>query len=830
MAEQAINGVSPDNEEKPVILIADDSRVVRVSLKNILKNDCQLIEAEDGQQAWELLLEHPDIRLIFSDLSMPRLDGRELLKKIRQSEINRIRNLPFIVVTGNEEDPDTRQELQDSGATEMVRKPFDPARIVSFVGTLVSRQEDESYFILPDEQDQSQFLAGIITQNEFMESASKELSFAIRNKNELAVALLKIDQFDTIYSHYSEPAVEHILTTTAEIIRQHIHPDDTMAYFGAGLYAILRPASNAIGTRYIGRRIIEDLTAKQFYLGETDETVSASIGISAPEIKHGTRLRELLLLAEGRLKAAMDLGGNRVIDKGNDTLMPVSALLDSSQDLGTPSALSGKSAYESGGSQRPEHGSATLTDPRQPYAETDLLEAQKQITRLDQRIDQLAGENKDLQAQVERWRKQSAESEQLRRRVFELESEQQQIQLKFSDLLAENAAIKERAERAEKENQALVNSEEERTEALKQSNQFYADENLRLEGQLDALNNRAQKAELAYRKSEQLILSLKDNIALLRNQLEQTQEQLSEARRAPPPAPPQPVPAPVIEAPPALTPDMRKATPAPSSEPADSDLIFDGFPSSETVQKVKAPVVSIFPAKTSVASTPPEPSPPLSTPESMDKPEISQLSIPVYRVEDHRPPLPKERRPLSSFSIAILILVTMLGLGGGLFYNYMQKTSGRVANMEAGGTSASMPQSDAQAAGGNGKRTRSAAAESLAPNERQQVISTLSSAMSVLPQNPASISDKAKIEAELTLRQMAEAAFSQQLQQINNGEKRQANPRPHSEQASIDESGAASVSADMADNATARTLDAAATETVISEGSAPTAVAPAPAR
>ncbi len=96
MAEHAINRLNMDTEDKPAILIADDSRVVRVSLKNILKDDCQLIEAEDGQQAWELLLEHPHVQLIFSDLSMPRMNGRDLLNKIRESEITRIRNLPFI--------------------------------------------------------------------------------------------------------------------------------------------------------------------------------------------------------------------------------------------------------------------------------------------------------------------------------------------------------------------------------------------------------------------------------------------------------------------------------------------------------------------------------------------------------------------------------------------------------------------------------------------------------------------------------------------------------------------------------------------------------------
>lgn len=789
MAEQAINGLSPDNQEKPVILIADDSRVVRVSLKNILKNDCQLIEAEDGLQAWELLLEHPHIRLIFSDLSMPRLDGRGLLKKIRQSEINRIRNLPFIVVTGNEEDASVRQELQDSGATEMVRKPFDPASIVSFVNTLVTRQDDESYYILPDEQDQTQFLPGITSQSHFMENASKELSFAIRNKNELAVALLKIDQFDAISSHYSDPAVEHILLTTAEIIRQHIHPDDTMAYFGEGLYAILRPASNAIGTRYIGRRIIEDLTAKQFYLGETDDTVSASIGISAPEIKHGTRLRELLLLAEGRLKAAIDLGGKRVIDRGNDTLTPVSSILDSSQDLTTNSVISSKSETESSAAQRP---SQAATSHQSTHGESDPVDALKQITDLNKRLDQLAEENKDLLAQVDRWRKQSAESEQLRRRVFELESEQQQMQLKLNDLQAESTRFKERAELAEHEKQQLIDSDEERTATLKQANQFYEEENLRLQGQIDALSNRAQKAELANRKSEQLNLSLRDNIALLRGQLEQVQEQLAAAKRTPPPAPPA-QPAPPANAAQAVQidePSDAVDTPSHHSKMTDSDLLFDGFPSNEAVRQEKAPVVSIFPGKQSA------PILPETKTEKGFEPALKNLSIPVYRVEDERPPLPKERKPLSSFTIATLILVILIALGGGLIYNYMHQTSEQIAVGEtsdataAASTENALPQTD---------RTETKSAASRTPASEQDE-GTRTSVTSDTPQAAFGLGEEAKLEAELTLRQIAEEEFKQQLSQINDGEKQQLQSPSQSLQQSTDEIVAAPAARNQADN------------------------------
>lgn len=730
MAENAINGVTPHNQEKPVILIADDSRVVRTSLKNILKNDCHLIEAKDGLQAWEALLEAPDVRLIFSDLSMPQLDGRGLLKKIRESEINRIRNLPFIVVTGNEPDLELRQSLQDTGATELITKPFDPASIISVVSTLVARQEEESYFILGEVQDQTEFLPGVANQSQFMELASKELSFAIRNKNELAAALLKIDQFSHISEHYSEPAVEHILLSMVEIIRRHIHPDDTMAYFGEGLFAILRPASNAIGTRYIGRRILEDFKAKQFYLGESDKTVSASIGISAPEIKHGSRLRELLLLAEGRLKAAMDLGGGRVIDKGSDTLTPVSGVHDSSLTHTTQPSVE-ISSYRSMESSFAE-GVMTRGGAGTRETAAELAEMRGMLERL-------AKENQSLQEEVERWRRQSGESEQLRRRIFELESEQQQVHVKLGELHAENQHLRQLGEQAETKLQELLQSEEERTATLKQANQIYTEENLRLEGQLKALDQRARTAELASRKSEQLVVSLKDNIALLRARLEQTQAQLEEARQSPPGG---------VES----SPSPQTTERSPDTEPEDrldevtGDLVFDGFPSQATVPGKRAPVATLFPD-----GDPPQPKP--------DKPRETprpSLTSPVHRLEEDWP-VPKPRRPLSSFAIAGMIMLLLLALIGSFLFHYLEQDGLTVtAQVEPWSENPQSPASD----------------HSTQPSPPRRAAPSIVPGTTPAHGIPAEtdLSEEGKLQAELTLRQIAEETFNQQVQQLGSAQ------------------------------------------------------------
>ena len=133
----------PESAPRPTLLIVDDSRVMRVSLKKILKNDFELVEAVDGEDAWEKLQESPGIAGIFSDLSMPHLDGYGLLERVRNSEESRIRGLPFIVITGKEgELSELLEEVHAKGANDLVSKPFKTDDIVSRTKAFLAGNEN----------------------------------------------------------------------------------------------------------------------------------------------------------------------------------------------------------------------------------------------------------------------------------------------------------------------------------------------------------------------------------------------------------------------------------------------------------------------------------------------------------------------------------------------------------------------------------------------------------------------------------------------------------------------------------------------------------------
>lgn len=111
-------------DDAPLILVVDDSRVMRQALNKILRRRYQVVDAPDGMEAWTLLEQNPGIACVFTDLSMPQLDGYGLLQRIRDSDDTRLKALPVVIVTGNEDDEGTRRKAAERGANDVVMKPF----------------------------------------------------------------------------------------------------------------------------------------------------------------------------------------------------------------------------------------------------------------------------------------------------------------------------------------------------------------------------------------------------------------------------------------------------------------------------------------------------------------------------------------------------------------------------------------------------------------------------------------------------------------------------------------------------------------------------------
>ena len=117
------------------ILVVDDSSLLHRMYAFMLSGH-ELIHAADGVEALEHIAADPGIELVFLDINMPRLDGLEVLRRLKAAE--RTRSLPVIMVSTHGEEHDMKRALS-AGADGYVRKPFRQDAIAQILGSIASR-------------------------------------------------------------------------------------------------------------------------------------------------------------------------------------------------------------------------------------------------------------------------------------------------------------------------------------------------------------------------------------------------------------------------------------------------------------------------------------------------------------------------------------------------------------------------------------------------------------------------------------------------------------------------------------------------------------------
>lgn len=121
-----------ENRHTPRVkcLLVDDIPENLVALRALLQDeDVEILTAQSGAQALELLLAHHDVALALLDVQMPEMNGFELAELIRGSE--RTRHIPLIFITAGSRDQGWQFKGYEKGAVDFLYKPVDPHMLVN---------------------------------------------------------------------------------------------------------------------------------------------------------------------------------------------------------------------------------------------------------------------------------------------------------------------------------------------------------------------------------------------------------------------------------------------------------------------------------------------------------------------------------------------------------------------------------------------------------------------------------------------------------------------------------------------------------------------------
>ena len=116
-----------------IMVVDDESRMRKLVRDFLVKQNFDVVEAGDGEEALNLFYQDKDIALIILDIMMPKMNGWEVCKEIRESS-----KVPIIMLTAKSDESDELQGF-DLGVDEYISKPFSPKILVARVEAILRR-------------------------------------------------------------------------------------------------------------------------------------------------------------------------------------------------------------------------------------------------------------------------------------------------------------------------------------------------------------------------------------------------------------------------------------------------------------------------------------------------------------------------------------------------------------------------------------------------------------------------------------------------------------------------------------------------------------------
>lgn len=116
-----------------ILVVDDESRMRKLVRDFLVKQDFKVLEAADGEEAVDIFIQNKDIVLVILDVMMPKMDGWETCKEIRQYS-----KVPIIMLTARGSEMDELRGFE-LGVDEYISKPFSPKILVARVQALLRR-------------------------------------------------------------------------------------------------------------------------------------------------------------------------------------------------------------------------------------------------------------------------------------------------------------------------------------------------------------------------------------------------------------------------------------------------------------------------------------------------------------------------------------------------------------------------------------------------------------------------------------------------------------------------------------------------------------------
>jgi diguanylate cyclase (GGDEF)-like protein len=267
------------------VLIADDSATSRILLRSALQRwGYQVVVAENGAQALEILQQPDSPSLAILDWVMPYLTGPEVCQRIR--ETHREPYTYILLLTSKNTKHETVQGL-DAGADDYIVKPFDEhelqvrlragKRIIDLQLDLLRAREELR------ERANKDLLTMLPNRSAIATTLEQELARCHRDRRSVGVIILDIDHFKKINDTYGHFAGDAVLRETASRLRHNMRPYDQVGRYGGEEFLVVLPNCDLEQATMQAERMRARLHASSMTIEGDEIRVSASFGVTVSD-------------------------------------------------------------------------------------------------------------------------------------------------------------------------------------------------------------------------------------------------------------------------------------------------------------------------------------------------------------------------------------------------------------------------------------------------------------------------------------------------------------------------------------------------------------------
>ncbi|WP_241836386.1 GGDEF domain-containing response regulator [Salinivibrio kushneri] len=279
------------------VLVVDDSASIRQRISALLARQyLTVLEAENGEQALDLVEKTPDISLVITDYDMPKMNGLQLVSALRKRDTEC--SQAIIGLSGHHDSALTARFLK-AGANDYLPKPFNQEEFFCRVHSCLNAIDIEWRLFLLANTD---FLTQLCNRRYFFERGDQLATEARKH-----LAIIDIDYFKRINDEFGHHIGDDVLVEIAQMLADAF-PEDTVARLGGEEFCVLSLGDLAVFQQSLDtyRQSVADRPIQVL-----DQTLKVTVSIGVDS--RAASLSRLLHMADKALYQAKASGRNQMV-------------------------------------------------------------------------------------------------------------------------------------------------------------------------------------------------------------------------------------------------------------------------------------------------------------------------------------------------------------------------------------------------------------------------------------------------------------------------------------------------------------------------------------